>query len=59
MIGDDTLLRIDRVGMASGYDRSFYSGRHKCHRLNVQVIADPVGRLWCGSPRRCPEPGTT
>nr|WP_261763811.1 transposase family protein [Pseudonocardia asaccharolytica] len=23
MIGDGTLLRIDRVGMASGYDRAF------------------------------------
>jgi hypothetical protein len=26
VILDGTLLRIDRVGMASGYDRAFYSG---------------------------------
>jgi hypothetical protein len=50
VILDGTLLRIDRVGMASGYDRSFYSGKHKCHGLNVQVIADPIGRLVWISP---------
>lgn len=37
VILDGTLLRIDRVGMASGYDRRFYPGRHKCHGTNVQV----------------------
>ena len=42
---DGTLLRIDRVGMSSGRDRPYYSGKHKCHGLNVQVIADPAGRL--------------
>jgi hypothetical protein len=48
---DGTLLRIDRVGMASGYDRAFYSGKHKAHGLNVQVIADPIGRLvWISPP---------
>jgi DDE superfamily endonuclease/Helix-turn-helix of DDE superfamily endonuclease len=47
VIVDGTLLRIDRVGMASGRDRAFYSGKHKCHGVNVQVIADPVGRpVW-------------
>jgi hypothetical protein len=47
VILDGTLLRIDRVGMASGRDRAFYSGKHKCHGVNVQVIADPVGRpVW-------------
>ena len=51
VIIDGTLLRIDRVGMASGYDRAFYSGKHKAHGLNVQVIADPVGRLvWISPP---------
>jgi hypothetical protein len=51
VILDGTLLRIDRVGMASGYDRAFYSGKHKAHGLNVQVIANPVGRLvW---PKLC------
>src|SRR6476469_1021751 len=42
---DGTLLRIDRVGMASGYDRAFYSGKHKCHGVNVQVIPDPAGAI--------------
>jgi hypothetical protein len=31
--------------MAAGYDRPFYSGKWKCHGMNVQVLADPVGRL--------------
>src|SRR3954447_121521 len=42
---DGTLLSIDRVGMVSGYDRGFFSGKHKRHGVNVQVIADPAGRL--------------
>lgn len=47
VILDGTLLRIDRVGMAGGADRAFYSGKHKCHGVNVQVIADPIGRpVW-------------
>ena len=51
VILDGTLLRIDRVGMASGYDRAFYSGKHKAHGVNVQVIADPAGRLvWISPP---------
>jgi hypothetical protein len=50
VILDGTLLRIDRVGMVSGRDRAFYSGKHKCHGVNVQVIADPVGRLVWISP---------
>lgn len=45
VILDGTLLRIDRVGMTSGRDRPYYSGKHKAHGLNVQVIADPAGRL--------------
>ena len=32
--------------------------KHKCHGLNVQVIADLPGG-WCGSLRRCPAPATT
>jgi hypothetical protein len=47
---DGTLLRIDRVAMASGRDRFYYSGKHKAHGVNVQVIADPVGRLIWASP---------
>lgn len=51
VIVDGSLLRIDRVGMASGRDRPYYSGKHKAHGLNVQVIADPVGRLvWISPP---------
>jgi Helix-turn-helix of DDE superfamily endonuclease/DDE superfamily endonuclease len=51
VILDRTLLRIDRVGVASGRDRPFYSGKHKAHGLNVQIIADPIGRLvWISPP---------
>ena len=50
VILDGTLLRIDRVGMASGRDHGFYSGKHKAHGVNVQVIADPAGRLVWISP---------
>src|SRR5919107_6174735 len=45
VILDGTLLRIDRVGMTAGCDRPYYSGKHKVHGVNVQVIADPAGRL--------------
>jgi hypothetical protein len=47
---DGTLLRIDRVAMASGGDRAYYSGKHKAQGMNVQVIADSVGRLVWASP---------
>jgi hypothetical protein len=50
VILDGTLLPIDRVGMTSGYDRAFYSGKHKRHGMNVQVLADPAGRLVWASP---------
>jgi hypothetical protein len=51
VILDGSLLRIDRVAMASGNDRPYYSGKHKCHGVNVQVIADPSGRLiWISPP---------
>ncbi len=43
-------LRIDRVAVASGRDRAYYSGKHKTHGVNVQVIADPAGRLVWASP---------
>lgn len=43
LILDGTLLPIDRIAA----DRPFYSGKHKKHGMNVQVIADPKGRvLW-------------
>jgi hypothetical protein len=50
VILDGTLLRIDRVGMSTGRDRPYYSGKHKCHGMNVQVISDPAGRLIWASP---------
>ncbi|MBW8707000.1 hypothetical protein MBT84_46630 [Streptomyces sp. MBT84] len=46
VILDGTLLSIDRVAA----DRPFYSGKHKKHGMNVQVIADPFGRLLWASP---------
>ena len=45
-----TLLRIDRVAMASKGGRRYYSGKYKAHGVNVQVIADPAGRLIWASP---------
>ncbi|ALE84535.1 IS5/IS1182 family transposase [Pseudonocardia sp. HH130629-09] len=50
VILDGTLLRIDRVAMASGCDRPYYSGKWKCHGMNVQVISDPAGRLVWAAP---------
>jgi hypothetical protein len=50
VILDGSLLRIDRVAMAWHGDRTFYSGKHKAHGVNVQVIADPAGRLIWVSP---------
>ncbi|WP_285774183.1 transposase family protein [Microtetraspora sp. NBRC 13810] len=40
---DGTLIPIDRVAA----DRPYYSGKHKHHGMNVQVIAAPDGTpLW-------------
>ncbi len=52
VILDGTLLRIDRVAA----DRPYYSGKHKRHGMNVQVLADPAGRLLWTSPAL---PGST
>ena len=46
VILDGTLLPIDRIAA----DRPFYSGKHKKHGMNVQVITDPTGRLLWASP---------
>lgn len=43
---DGTLLRIDRIAA----DRPYYSGKHKRHGMNAQVLADPAGRLLWVSP---------
>lgn len=50
MVLDGTLVTIDRVGMKTKSDRPYYSGKHKRHGLNVQVITDPAGRLIWASP---------
>jgi hypothetical protein len=41
VILDGTLIPIDRVAR----DRPFYSGKHKKHGVNLQVIASPDGDL--------------
>ncbi|WP_408646234.1 transposase family protein, partial [Streptomyces jeddahensis] len=46
VILDGTLLPIDRIAA----DRPYYSGNHKKHGMNVQVITDPFGRLIWASP---------
>ncbi|GGQ22647.1 hypothetical protein GCM10010140_61220 [Streptosporangium pseudovulgare] len=49
---DGTLIPIDRVAD----QRPYYSGKHKRHGVNVQVIADATGRLVWASPA---PPGST
>ncbi|WP_329303818.1 transposase family protein [Streptomyces sp. NBC_00659] len=46
VILDGTLLPIDRIAA----DRPYYSGKHKKHGMNVQVITDPLGNLLWASP---------
>jgi DDE superfamily endonuclease len=44
---DGTLIPADRVTA----DRPFYSGKHKRHGMNLQVIASPDGEiLWVSGP---------
>ena len=44
---DGTLIPIDRVAS----DRPFYSGKHRRHGMNLQVIASPDGNiLWVSGP---------
>ena len=38
---DGTLVRTDRVAA----DRPFFSGKHHCHGMNLQVLAGPAGQL--------------
>jgi DDE superfamily endonuclease/Helix-turn-helix of DDE superfamily endonuclease len=43
VVVDGTLIPVDRVAA----DRPFYSGKHKRHGMNLQVIASPGGDiLW-------------
>jgi hypothetical protein len=43
---DGTLVPIDRVADQPPY----YSGKHHRHGINVQILADPAGRLVWASP---------
>jgi hypothetical protein len=44
---DGTLIPIDRVAA----DRPFYSGKHRRHGMNLQVISSPSGEiLWVSGP---------
>ncbi|MEU0103545.1 transposase family protein [Streptomyces sp. NPDC006267] len=52
VILDGTLLPIDRIAA----DTPYYSGKHKRHGMNVQVLTDPSGRLLWASPAL---PGST
>lgn len=52
VILDGTLIAIDRIHQ----QRPYYSGKHKRHGVNVQVLADPAGRLLWASPAL---PGST
>ena len=47
VVVDGTLIPIDRVAA----DRPFYSGKHRRHGMNLQVIASPTGDiLWVSGP---------
>ncbi|MFF8793987.1 transposase family protein [Streptomyces globisporus] len=52
VILDGTLLPIDRIAA----DTPYFSGKHKRHGMNVQVLTDPFGRLLWASPAL---PGST
>src|SRR6202050_4620362 len=47
LVIDGTLIPIDRVAA----DRPFYSGKHRKHGMNLQVIAGPDGDIvWVSGP---------
>jgi hypothetical protein len=47
VVVDGTLIPVDRVAA----DRPFYSGKHKRHGMNLQVIASPSGDIvWVSGP---------
>ncbi|SPT60684.1 Transposase and inactivated derivatives [Actinomadura madurae] len=49
LVLDGTLISIDRVAA----DRPYYSGKHRRHGMNLQVIAAPDGALvWVSGPLR-------
>ena len=43
---DGTLIPIDRVAA----DRPFYSGKHRRHGMNLQVISAPDGEIPATGP---------
>ncbi|TDC77487.1 IS5/IS1182 family transposase [Actinomadura sp. 7K507] len=49
LVLDGTLISIDRVAA----DRPYYSGKHRRHDMNLQVLAAPDGSLlWVSGPLR-------
>ena len=47
VVVDGTLIPVNRVAA----DRPFYSGKHKRHGMNLQVIASPTGDIvWVSGP---------
>ena len=55
---DGTLIPIDRLAA----DRPFYSGKHRRHSMNLQVISAPDGEIvWVSGPLPdvCPPPEVT
>ena len=47
VVMDGTLIPVDRVAA----DRPFYSGKHRKHGMNLQVIASPGGDIvWVSGP---------
>jgi len=46
LVLDGTLIRIDRLAA----DRPYYSGKNKCHGMNIQVLASLAAS--CGPPDR-------
>lgn len=46
LILDGTVIEIDRIAA----DRPFYSGKHRLHGMNVQVLASPEGEIVWLSP---------
>ncbi len=54
MILDGTLLPVDPIAA----DTPYYSGKHRRHGMNVQVLTDPSA-VCCGPRPACPGPPTT
>lgn len=50
VILDGTVVDSDRVAMRHGRDGPYFSGKTHAHGVNVQVIADPTGRMIWASP---------